>query len=47
MALLGLHFFALAFFSYGEQGLLCCRGQAFHCSGFSCCGVWAPGMWAQ
>ena len=34
----------LFFSSCGERGLLfVCSVQSSHCSGFSCCGVWAVG----
>ena len=36
------------FSSCGEQELLSsCGGQAFHCSGSSCCRTWAPGARAS
>ena len=44
LAALGLHCFSQAFSSCGEHGLLSsCSAQAPHCSGFSCCRVWALG----
>ena len=37
-----------AFSSYSEWELLSSSGMwASHCSGFSCCGAWALGMWAS
>ena len=45
MAVLGLHFCKRTFSSCREQGLLSSCGEwASHCSDFSCCGAWAPGM---
>ena len=40
--------FAQAFSSCGNCGLLfLVEAGAFHCSGFSCFGIQAPGAWAQ
>ena len=37
-----------AFSSYSEWELLSSSGMwASRCSGFSCCGAWALGMWAS
>ena len=45
---LGLRCHARAFFSCGEQGAtLRCGARASHCSGFSCCGARALGVWAS
>ena len=36
------------FSSCGNPGLLSsCGAPASHCSGFSCCGAWALGVWAS
>ena len=48
LAALGLRCCAWAFSSCGEQGLLFVAVRwASHCSGFSCCGAWALGVWAS
>ena len=47
LAALGLRCCAWAFFSCGEQGLLCCGARASHCGGFSCCGARALGAQAS
>ena len=47
LAASGLHCCTRAFSSCGERGTtLCCGAQASHCSGFSCCGARALGVWA-
>ena len=44
LAVLGLHCWAWAFSSCGEQGLLpSCSVWASYCRGFPCCGAQAPG----
>ena len=47
LAAFGLRCWSWAFSSCGEQGLLCCSAHAPHCSGFSCCRVWALGAQAS
>ena len=46
-AVLGLCCCMRAFSSCSEQALLCCGVRASYCSGFSCCGARALGMWAS
>ena len=44
LAALDLHCFSQAFSSCSKRGLLSgCSAQVSHCSGFSCCRVWALG----
>ena len=45
--MLGLCCCVWAFSSCGERGLLSIAVRSLHCSGFSCCGAQALGMWAQ
>ena len=47
LAVFGLRCCVWAFSSCSEWGTtLCCGAQASHCSGFSCCGARALGVWA-